>query len=72
MGIGCYLWVPLSIGLGRRPTILIATVVEFLAIVWAAEARTFCQLVGAVSFLGLGEGLSLSLVRFKYLSYYLY
>jgi hypothetical protein len=63
MGLGCLLWVPLSIGLGRRPTLLIATIVELIAIVWAAESRNFCQLVGAVSFLGLVEGLGLSLVR---------
>lgn len=62
MGIGCFLWVPLSIGLGRRPTILIATVLVFLAMIWAGHARSFLSLVGAVSILGLGEGLSLSLV----------
>jgi hypothetical protein len=62
MGLGCFLWVPLSIGMGRRPTILIATFVVLLALIWAGEARSFRQLVGAVCFLGLGEGLSLSLV----------
>jgi hypothetical protein len=63
MGLGCFLWVPLSIGLGRRPTILIATFVVLLAVLWAGEARSFGQLVGAVCFMGLGEGLALSLVR---------
>jgi hypothetical protein len=62
MGIGCFLWVPVSIGLGRRPTILIATLVVLLAMLWAGEAGTFRSLVGAVCFLGLGEGLALSLV----------
>ena len=62
MGLGCLLWVPLSIGMGRRPTLLIATAVVILAMVWAGEAQSFQQLVAAVCFVGLGEGLSLSLV----------
>ncbi|PZC93593.1 MFS general substrate transporter [Pyrenophora tritici-repentis] len=62
MGLGCLLWVPLSIGMGRRPTLLIANAVVILAMVWAGEAKSFQQLVAAVCFIGLGEGLSLSLV----------
>ncbi|KAL7776168.1 hypothetical protein CFE70_006581 [Pyrenophora teres f. teres 0-1] len=62
MGMGCLLWVPLSIGMGRRPTLLIATAVVILATLWAGEAKSFRQLVAAVCFIGLGEGLSLSLV----------
>lgn len=62
MGLGCFLWVPVSIGLGRRPTMLIATLVVLLAMLWAGEAGSFRSLVGAVCFLGLGEGLALSLV----------
>jgi hypothetical protein len=62
MGIGCFLWVPVSIGLGRRPTILIATTVVLFAMIWAGQAKTFCSLVAAVCFLGFGEGLALSLV----------
>jgi predicted MFS family arabinose efflux permease len=62
MGLGCFFWVPLSIGIGRRPTLLIATMVTLLALVWAAEASSFRQLVCAVCLLGLGEGLGLSLV----------
>ncbi|KAL6711020.1 hypothetical protein ACN47E_006895 [Coniothyrium glycines] len=61
-GFGCFLWVPLSIGVGRRPTILIATIVVLLAMIWASLARSFASLVTAVCFIGLGEGLSLSLV----------
>ncbi|KAH6852090.1 MFS general substrate transporter [Alternaria alternata] len=61
MGLGCFLWVPVSIGLGRRPTMLIATLVVLLAMLWAGEAGSFRSLVGAVCFLGLGEGLALSL-----------
>jgi len=62
MGIGCLMWVPVSIGLGRRPTILIASLVELGAIIWAGQAKSFCSLVAAVCFLGLAEGLALSLV----------
>lgn len=62
MGIGCLVWVPLSIGLGRRPTILIATMVMLLATLGAGQARSFAQLVVAVCCLGLCEGLGLCLV----------
>ncbi|KAI8931940.1 hypothetical protein NX059_010841 [Plenodomus lindquistii] len=61
MGVGCFFWVPLSIGLGRRPTILIATLVALFATVWASEARSFGAFVTAVCFLGMSEGLGLSL-----------
>lgn len=61
MGIGCFFWVPLSIGMGRRPTILIASVVALIAVIWASEARSFASLVVALCFIGLSEGLSLSL-----------
>jgi len=62
MGLGCFLWVPLSIGIGRRPALLIASVVSLFAMIWAAESRSFGSLVMAMCFVGLGEGLSLSLV----------
>jgi MFS family permease len=62
MGLGCLVWVPLSIGLGRRPTILIATMVVLIATLGAAQAQSFAQLVIATCFLGLSEGLGLCLV----------
>lgn len=63
MGLGCLFWVPLSIGMGRRPALLIASAVVLCAMIWAAEARSLGSLVMATCFVGLGEGLSLSLVR---------
>ncbi|EUC41464.1 hypothetical protein COCMIDRAFT_106113 [Bipolaris oryzae ATCC 44560] len=61
MGIGCFVWVPLSIGVGRRPTVLIATLVMLIAILGASQAQTFAQLVVASCVIGLSESLGLSL-----------
>ncbi|KAH7112088.1 major facilitator superfamily domain-containing protein [Dendryphion nanum] len=61
MGLGCFLWIPLSIGLGRRPVLLVATITLLLALLGAGRAQTFSQLLVAVCFLGLCEGLALSL-----------
>ncbi|KAF2851425.1 MFS general substrate transporter [Plenodomus tracheiphilus IPT5] len=61
MGVGCFFWVPLSIGMGRRPTLMIATIVVIIAMIWASEARSFSSLVVATCFIGMGEGLGLSL-----------
>lgn len=61
MGIGCFFWVPLSIGMGRRPALLIASLVALFATIWASEARSFASLVVALCVIGLSEGLSLSL-----------
>ncbi|EMD93147.1 hypothetical protein COCC4DRAFT_206258 [Bipolaris maydis ATCC 48331] len=61
MGIGCFVWVPLSIGLGRRPTVLVATMIVLIATLGASQARTFAQLVVASCFIGLSEGLGLCL-----------
>lgn len=62
MGIGCFVWVPLSIGLGRRPTVLIATMIVLIATLGASQARSFAQLVVASCFIGLSEGVGLCLV----------
>lgn len=62
MGLGCFVWVPLSIGLGRRPTLLIATLLLLIATIGASQAKTYYQYVVASCFLGLGNALGLSLV----------
>ncbi|KAF1967416.1 MFS general substrate transporter [Bimuria novae-zelandiae CBS 107.79] len=60
-GVGCFLWVPLSLALGRRPVLLLAALVELLATLGATSAQKFHQLLGLNCVMGLCEGLSLSL-----------
>ncbi|KAJ4346417.1 uncharacterized protein N0V89_010346 [Didymosphaeria variabile] len=61
MGIGAFLWVPLSLALGRRPVFLLAALLDFFAILGAGFSQTFYQILGCVCLLGIGEGLGLSL-----------
>ncbi|KAF2448542.1 MFS general substrate transporter [Karstenula rhodostoma CBS 690.94] len=61
MGLGCFIWVPLSLALGRRPVFLLAALIDFLAILGAGYSQTFYQLLGCVCLLGLSEGFGLSL-----------
>ena|SRR5690242_2369909 len=62
IGFGALLWVPLSLGMGRRPTFLIAAFVMLLATIGAGYAANFNQLLTCLCILGLGEGFSLSCV----------
>ncbi len=49
-------WVPLSNWMGRRPVLIIATLLLMLSSVWAAEARSFGSLIAARIFQGAGGG----------------
>ncbi|KAF2183700.1 MFS general substrate transporter [Zopfia rhizophila CBS 207.26] len=60
MGIGAFLWVPLSCALGRRPVFVIAAVLMLLASLAAGVSKSYYQLLACVSVLGLTEGFSLS------------
>ncbi|KAH6677384.1 major facilitator superfamily transporter [Halenospora varia] len=62
MGLGAFIWIPLSVAVGRRPVFLLCTIVTLLTTLWAGLAGSFYQLLIAVSFLGLAEGMSTSLV----------
>lgn len=62
MGFGALLWVPLSLGMGRRPTFLLAALMMLFATIGAGYAANFHQLLTCLCFLGLGEGFSLTLV----------
>ncbi|KAF3043911.1 hypothetical protein E8E11_001205 [Didymella keratinophila] len=61
MGFGALLWVPLSLGMGRRPVFLMAALMMLFATIGAGYAANFYQLLTFFCFLGLGEGLSLTL-----------
>ncbi|KAJ4983459.1 major facilitator superfamily transporter [Stagonosporopsis vannaccii] len=60
MGFGALLWVPLSLGMGRRPIFLLAAFMMSFATIGAGHAANFHQLLTCLCFLGLGEGFSLT------------
>lgn len=64
MGVGAFLWIPLSLAIGRRPVLILSNIVLVSATVWAGFARNFYQLMGAICLMGLGEGASTSVVSF--------
>ena len=65
LGIGAFIWVPISLALGRRPVSIFCTILLTLATVWAATAQTFQQLLGAICLQGLAAGSILSLVSHR-------
>jgi MFS family permease len=62
MGIGAFLWIPLSLAIGRRPVFLLGTMIMLLATLWAGIAGNFYQLLIAVCLQGLAEGVNTSMV----------
>ncbi|KAK2056934.1 major facilitator superfamily transporter [Colletotrichum caudatum] len=60
LGLGAFLWIPLSVAVGRRPVFLFASCCLTLATVLAANASGFYQLLGALTLQGFSAGLSLS------------
>ena len=65
MGIGAFIWIPLSVAVGRRPVFLLCTVITLLTTVWVGLAGSFYQILVAVSFLGLSVGMSTSMVNYQ-------
>jgi MFS family permease len=64
MGIGAFLWIPLSLAIGRRPVFLLGTIIMLLATFWAGLAGSFYQLLAAVCLQGLAEGVNTSMVHY--------
>ena len=62
MGLGAFIWIPLSLALGRRPVFVIAATLMFLSSLAAGFARSYYELLASVCVLGLTEGFSLSTV----------
>ncbi|KAF1957751.1 MFS general substrate transporter [Byssothecium circinans] len=61
MAVGAFIWVPLSLALGRRPVFLIVSFMTFFATLCAGYAETFGQLLTCLCFLGFGEAFALTL-----------
>ncbi|KAH3963932.1 hypothetical protein HBH70_230030 [Parastagonospora nodorum] len=60
MAVGSFLWIPLTIGMGRRPVFLIASVTLIVACIGAGYSQSFPQLLACICFLGLAEGFALT------------
>lgn len=62
MGISFFLWVPLSVAFGRRPILVISSVILTLGTLGSGFATNFQGLLAGVCFIGLGVGATLSVV----------
>jgi MFS family permease len=62
LGIGAFLWIPMSIGVGRRPAFLLCTVILLVATVWAGISGSFYAHLGARCLQGLATGCASSAV----------
>lgn len=62
MGIGAFIWIPMSVWLGRRPVFVGASVLMLSATLLAAFATDYLILLAAICLLGLAQGFSLSAV----------
>ncbi|KAL2064633.1 hypothetical protein VTL71DRAFT_3770 [Oculimacula yallundae] len=58
VGIGTFIWIPLSLAIGRRPVFLICTFIIFFSAICASFATSFYQLLVSVCFIGLAEGMT--------------
>ncbi|KAK0104784.1 hypothetical protein ONS95_005053 [Cadophora gregata] len=61
-GMSAFLWIPLSLAVGRRPSLLLAAFVLVVATIWAAVSTTFWSLLAALSLVGTVQGAMMSLV----------
>ncbi|PVH67898.1 major facilitator superfamily transporter [Cadophora sp. DSE1049] len=59
-GIGTFLWAPLSLAIGRRPTFVLATCVLTASTLWAGLTSNFHQYLVALCFSAVAQGFALS------------
>jgi len=62
MGLGSFIWIPLSLAVGRRTVFLLANLLMLASTIWAGFSGGFYQLLIAVSLQGISEGISISAV----------
>lgn len=65
IGIGALLWLPLSLALGRRPVFILTALMMPLAGLGAGFSTNFHTLFACVCLLGLGQGFSVTSVRWR-------
>ncbi|RYP14828.1 hypothetical protein DL765_006129 [Monosporascus sp. GIB2] len=62
MGIGAFVWIPLSLALGRRPVFLLGSLTLSVGTTVAACAQSFTTLMAGLCLVGLAAGLACSLL----------
>lgn len=62
-GIGALVWVPMSIGIGKRPVFLICTLLLMIATLWAALSKTIASHLGARCMQGFAGSIGPSVVN---------
>lgn len=65
MGVGFFVWLPLCVAFGRRPVILLSSVILFAATLTAGFSKGFQQLLGCICVIGLTGGASISTVSLQ-------
>lgn len=58
LGIGNLFWIPLSIKIGKRPVLVLSTLIFFVSSIWAAVAQSWGSLLGARIIQGFGASSS--------------
>jgi predicted MFS family arabinose efflux permease len=62
MGLGNFLFVPLSMAMGRRCALLLSNAILLASVIWAAKSESFESHLGARCLQGLTAGVSDCLV----------
>jgi MFS family permease len=61
--IGAFIWIPLTIGMGRRPVFLLASLLILFATLGTGYSQNFSQLLACMCLMSLGEAFALTAVR---------
>jgi predicted MFS family arabinose efflux permease len=56
LGVSGLLWVPVANTIGRRPVILLGTLLLTIFSIWAAVAKSYDSLLAARLFMGIAGG----------------
>jgi MFS family permease len=62
MGVGAFVWIPLSLAVGRRPVFLLCTIILLLATMLAVVSGNLYMHLVSVCLQGLSVGISSSTV----------
>ncbi|KAH8817462.1 serine/threonine kinase 16 [Xylogone sp. PMI_703] len=56
LGFSNFIWVPLQTCIGRRPVLILSTLISFGSSIWRARANTYGSFMGACVLNGIGAG----------------
>jgi MFS family permease len=63
MAMGAFIWIPLTIGMGRRPVFLLASLLTLFATLGTGYSQSPSQLMACMCIMSLGEAFALTAVR---------